>query len=404
MPIAEPNMKNTFDAEAGAPVERKERFQTSRVVTISTGHIVHDTYTAFLPPLLPIFIAGMSLSKFEAGLLTVFTQAPSMVQPVFGHLADRSVRNHLVFLAPALTAVTMSLLNVAPSYAALALLLTLAGISSAVFHAVAPVIAGKLSGRMLGRGMSYWMVGGELGRALGPIVIVTTIRFFTLRSVPWLMVLGLAVALFLYVRLRDIHIYTRHTAKGLPLRVALHRMKPVMLPLVGFIFLGSFAYAALTIYLPIFLTEKGSTLWVAGASLSLLEGAGVVGAFLGGSISDHLGRRRVLFISTLATPLFLFALLATRGWIQFPILLFLGFTLLSTTPVAMALVQEMFPENRALANGMFMALNFVLRSGGVVLLGWMGDFWGLHRAFFISGFLMILSLPFISVLPKSRSR
>ena len=49
-----------------------EQFQTGRVLTISAGHAVHDTYTAFLAPLLPAFIANLSLSNTEAGLLTVF--------------------------------------------------------------------------------------------------------------------------------------------------------------------------------------------------------------------------------------------------------------------------------------------------------------------------------------------
>ena len=65
------------------------RFQAGRVFTISFGHAIHDTYTAFLSPLLPIFIANLALSKTEAGLLSLFMQAPSLLQPFNGHLGDR---------------------------------------------------------------------------------------------------------------------------------------------------------------------------------------------------------------------------------------------------------------------------------------------------------------------------
>ena len=178
-------------AAASQPAEA-EQFQTDRVVTISAGHAVHDTYTAFLPPLLPAFIESMSLSKAEAGLLTVFLQAPSLLQPFIGYVADRVSLRFVVILTPAVTATAMSLLGIAPSYAVLAMLLMVVGLSSATLHAVAPVIAGRLSGTRLGRGMGFWMVGGELGRTLGPLIIAAYFIFWPddLSHTPWLMIGG----------------------------------------------------------------------------------------------------------------------------------------------------------------------------------------------------------------------
>ena len=54
-------------------------FQADRVITMSVGHGLHDTYTAFLPPLLPRFISALALSKAEAGLLNAFIQALSLI-------------------------------------------------------------------------------------------------------------------------------------------------------------------------------------------------------------------------------------------------------------------------------------------------------------------------------------
>jgi FSR family fosmidomycin resistance protein-like MFS transporter len=380
-----------------------ERFQMGRVLTISTGHAVHDTYTAFLAPLLPVFIANLALSKTEAGLLTVFMQGPSLLQPFIGHLADRVSLRHFVILAPAVTAAMMSLLGVAPGYPVLALFLVMVGLSSASMHAVGPVIAGNLSGRSLGRGMGLWMVGGELGRTLGPIVIVSAIRLLTLKGTPWLMLAGLLMSVPLHALLRDVPGRPPNAGQGLPWRQALRGMGPLLVPLAGIIVARSFMVSALTTYLPIFLSEEGADLWLAGASLSVLEAAGVVGALLGGSISDRLGRRWVLFVSMLATPLLMFVFLAVKGWLQFPLLLMLGFTALSVTPVVMALVQESSPENRALANGLYMSLSFGLRSGVVVVLGVLGDLFGLRLvrlAFTASVVIPLLGLPLILMLPR----
>jgi FSR family fosmidomycin resistance protein-like MFS transporter len=392
----------SIDTVARAGVVEAERFQTDRVLTIASGHAVHDTYTAFLPPLLPAFIANLSLSTTEAGLLTVFIQAPSLLQPFIGHLADRLSLRYFVILAPALTAVMMSLLGVAPGYAVLALLLTVAGVSSACLHAVAPVMAGRLSGQSLGRGMGFWMVGGELGRTLGPIVIVSAIQLLTLKSTPWLMIAGLLASVILYIRLRDVPGRPPNAGQGLPWRQALHSMGPLLVPLVGIIVVRSFMITALTTYLPTFLSKEGADLWFAGVSLSVLEAAGVAGALLGGSVSDRLGRRRVLLISLLTTTLFMFVFLELNGWARFPALLILGLTALSITPVIMAVVQESFPDNRALANGIYMALNFTIRSGAVVVVGMLGDLFGMRLAFTVSAIFPLLGVPFIFLLPGSR--
>jgi len=167
------------------------RFQMGGVLMVGAGHAVHDTYTAFLNPLLPTFIANLALSNAQAGLLTVFVRLPSLFQPMLGHLSDRFHLRQLFILAPAVSAAMMSLLGIAPNYAILALLLVATGFSSASLHAVGPAIVGGLSGRKLGRGMGFWMVGGELGRTLGPIAIVSAVQFLHLDGMPCLMIVGI---------------------------------------------------------------------------------------------------------------------------------------------------------------------------------------------------------------------
>jgi MFS transporter, FSR family, fosmidomycin resistance protein len=392
----------SIQAEAGSQPAEARTFQTGRVLVITAAHAVHDTYTAFLAPLLPVFIENLRLSKTEAGLLTVFNQAPSLFQPFIGHLADRLSLRYLVILSPAVTATAMSVLGIAPTYLVLALLLIVVGLSNATIHSVAPVMAGRLSGGNLGRGMGFWMVGGELGRTLGPIVIVAGIQFLGLGGTAWLMIGGWLATILLFFWLREVPGRVESDGDGLPWRQALRMMRPLLVPLLGIIVVRAFMQAALTTYLPIFLTEEGAELWFAGISLSVLEAAGVAGALLGGSLSDRLGRRKILTISLLTTPVLMVLFVFTDGWLRFPLLLALGLSALSVTPVVMALVQEHSPENRALANGTYMSLSFLIRSGVVVLVGAMGDLWGMRLAFIASALIPILGLPFLRLLPSRR--
>lgn len=388
---------------AGDQTEEKATFQSDKVTLLAVGHGVQDTYQAFLPALLPILIDKFSLIKTEAGLLSVFSSTPSLLQPFIGYLADNIGARWFVILSPAVTGTVMSLLGIAPSYAVIAVLLLVAGLSSASIHSTGPVMVGRLSGQRLGMGMSFWMVAGEIGRVIGPLVIVTVVKYFSLEKSPWLSIVGISTSIFLFFKLRDINGRAYQAANPpLPWREALKGMGSVLLPITGIILTRAFAFVSVTTYLPTFLTEQGNDIFRAGASLSIMQAAGAVGAFFGGSISDKLGRKPVMITALIASSLTLIAFTSLDGWILFPLLLLLGFSLLSITPIIMAVVQESFPDSRALANGVYMAVSFLSSSLVTVLVGAIGDLTSLHTAYYISAGLALAGLPFVLRLPKTK--
>ena len=397
--------ESTLDAanrpDPSAAFRTADEFQTGRVITLSLGHWIHDSYTAFLSPLLVVFKETMGLTNTAAGFLSVIMQEASLLQPLIGLAADRFNVRYFMILAPAVTAVAMSLLGVANSYAALAVLLIIAGISSACLHAVGPVMAANVSGRRkLGLGMSIWMVGGELGRFVGPLVIGLTITARGREATPWLMIGGIAASIALLVTLKEPADRRREIERQkTSLRSALKGKSKVVWVLVGSLLVQVFAQSALQTFLPVLLHEEGETLWLASVSLSILQAAGVVGAMFGGTLSDRLGRRMVLFLAVLPTSILMYIFLASSGWVRFPLLVILGFTAISSTPVIMAIVQETFPQNRAMANGFYMALSFVMRSFVVLLTGWLGDLFGMHTAFIVCATVPLFGLPLLRLLP-----
>ncbi len=130
--------------------EQSAKFQTREVLTIVTGHFVHDIFTAFVPPLLPLIREKLAADYAAIGGLAVFMQVPSLLQPFIGHAADRISLRYFIILAPAVTASVCSLLGMTNSYALLALLLFAGGLSSAAFHAPAPAMIGRISGNRVG--------------------------------------------------------------------------------------------------------------------------------------------------------------------------------------------------------------------------------------------------------------
>jgi FSR family fosmidomycin resistance protein-like MFS transporter len=394
------DIKSGVEAEGSALTEA---FQTGRVLSISFAHVMNDTYASFLAPLLPALIAKLALSKTEAGLLALFQSSSSLLQPVIGHLADRANLRYAVIVGPAVAGTMMSLLGVAPNYAVLALLVMVTGLSSASLHAVAPAMAGRVSGRKLGRGMGLWVVGGYLGLALGPILAVSAVNFLTLEGTPWLMLGGWLGSAILYVRLKDIPGPRPTYGRENSWREGLQALRPIMAPIVGILMVRALLMAAMITFLPTFLTERGAELWLAGVFLSVVHVSSAAGALLAGSLIDRLGRRVVAAVSMLSSPLLMFIFLGVSGWVQFPVLVLLGVAVPATQVILMALVQETCPENRALANGIFLSLLFISEAVGAVVLGVLGDLFGLQVGFATSAVILLLGLPLVLLLPREGS-
>jgi len=78
-----------------------------------------------------------------------------------------------------------------------------------------------------------------------------------------------------------------------------------------------------------------------------------------------------------------------------------GFFSLSTMPVLMAVVQERYAHIRATANGVYMALAFIIGALSSVAIGSMGDWWGLTTAFIVSAAVGLAGIPFVFMLPRS---
>lgn len=103
--------------------ERAKPFQTGGVLVVALCHFVHDVYSGFLAPLLPLLIDKFTLSLTRAGILSTVMQLPALLNPFIGVWTDRNSVRWLIILAPSLTAVPMSLIGLAPSYAVLLILL-----------------------------------------------------------------------------------------------------------------------------------------------------------------------------------------------------------------------------------------------------------------------------------------
>ena len=248
-------------------------FQAGRVLILAACHFIHDIYSAFLAPLLPLLIDKLGMSLTQAGFLSTAMQLPHLLNPFIGNLADRVNVRYFVILAPVTTAVPMSLIGLAPSYGILLILLFITGLSTAVFHVPAPVMIAQVSGSQVGKGMSFYMTGGEFARTLGPLAAVGAVSLFGLEGFYPIMIFGILASSWLFLRFRSVD--TETVAKPRQsLGQTWTETRHVLGPLVGILVARGFMHAAMSTFLPTYLKQQTGSIWIGGFGLMALEAAG----------------------------------------------------------------------------------------------------------------------------------
>ena len=380
----------------------EKNFRTLDVVTISSAHFIHDVYSSFLAPILPLLIDKLGFSLGMAGVLSMIQRIPSLLNPFVGLAADKLPMRYMLIAAPSVTAISMSLLGVAPSYTFLVILLLMMGLGASMFHVPAPVIVKSVAGDRVGKGMSFFMFGGEIARSVGPIVILGAVSLWGLEGTWRLIPVGLLASLILFFRLRNFRISDTFEKKERTNKIT-KTLKEIY-PLFGNIAAATFFIAlmkgALTAFLPTFITLKGESLWAGGIALSVFQLSGAAGSFISGTISDKLGRKKTLIIIVLLAPIFLWGFVLTEGIISLLFLVFLGLVSFGTTPILLAVVNNLKSERPAFINGVYITINFFIGGGAILLIGILGDILTLGLTYKIVGTTILLAIPFIIKIDK----
>ncbi|PID29349.1 MAG: MFS transporter [Candidatus Cloacimonadota bacterium] len=383
-----------------------EKFNFKKVLTISLGHMSHDIFSSFLAPLLPLLISKLGITLSLSAFLDIARKVPSLLNPLFGWMVEKTDMKYIVILTPSITAISMCLLGVVESYYLLIVLLFISGISSALFHIPSPVMIRESSGKRIGLGMSFYMVGGEAARTLGPLILTGALALWGLEGVYKVIPLGLLTSLFLFIALRDVEV--KKIVKNEKTIVENSRKERVKKYIPFFIALALFAIfqsavkSILTLYLPTYLTNRGYSLTFGGIALAFLQFAGVIGVMGAGYISDKIGRRKMLIIVTTGSSIFMTLLYQTIDSLNpLPFLMLTGLFLFGTGPLILSYVHDTKSSKPSFINSVYMAINFGVSSLVVLFVGYLGDNYGLNFSFKIAIFLYLLLFPTILLLDKS---
>ncbi|HEX5145585.1 MAG TPA: MFS transporter, partial [Conexibacter sp.] len=197
-------------AAAPAPVAPAAGIDRRGIATLAVGHACADVAQGAVPALLPFLIRDRGWSYgATAALVLAMTASSSLLQPLFGWLADR---RSLAWLLPGgvvVAAVGIALAGVVSDSQPLTFaLVAVAGLGVGAYHPEGARYANYVSGAQRASGMSLYSVGGNIGFALGPILVTPLVLVAGLHGTLWLLPPLLVVALLLareLPRLRGFH-------------------------------------------------------------------------------------------------------------------------------------------------------------------------------------------------------
>ena len=150
------------------------RSQARVMGLIALAHGASHFYQLALPPLFPHLKDAFAVSYTELGtLMTVFYVASGVAQTGAGFLVDRFPARTVLLGGLALLCVAILLMGLAPAFWMLFPLAVLAGLGNSVFHpADLSILTASIRRTRHGRAYGFHTLGGNLGYALAPIVMV----------------------------------------------------------------------------------------------------------------------------------------------------------------------------------------------------------------------------------------
>ncbi len=390
-------------ADKSVEVADEQPPNTRGSVTVAGAHFSHDLYSSFRDPLIPVVQDRLGISLAMASLMVPAQSFPSLLQPFFGVLADRTSKRWFVVLAPAVAGITISSIGIAPNFAIVLLLLFTAGLASAAFHTPAVALMGEYGGSKTGQAMAIFQAGGSLARGLGPLVVTGAIAIFTVDGLWVVMIFGILASIALYFTVdTTISDSMQKGESKVGVRAVMKARGKYIGALLGFGFFRSATRAPFTIFLVALLLEQGRSEWYAGMSLSVIFTAGIAGGFIGGMLSDRFGRRSIMAVSTaLLVPTYYLYLVLENGTIWVMSLLALaGVLSMASGPVELALSQDMLPEARGPMAGVILAFRFVTMSIIAFAFGVLADIIGLENAYWIVPAFSVVAVALVPLFPR----
>ena len=354
------------------------------ITVLSFGHLVLDSYSSFLVPILPLLALKLGITPAQAGfLIPVMMISSSLMQPIYGIISDRYFKRAFAVAGPLIAAVFISCIGLADSLPMLLALTIAGGIGIGAFHPQSAALAHRAAldwnPARQGTVMSVFSSAGTVGYALGPVIISTCVMWFGLEHSYYTMVFGIFATVLLWKYCPPLE-QRKHADDVPPLSQLL---KDAWVPLTILYFavvLRSAVSVSIQSYLPFWLRDHGLNLQNSSLIITGFIFFGGIGGFFGGALADRFGARRISMISVLiATPILLAGFL-TQGALSYTFIMVGGLCLNLPLPISVVMAQRLVPGGASTVSALVMGFAWGLGALLTPIVGKLSEGFGLTNA------------------------
>ncbi|MBS4209897.1 MFS transporter [Bacillus sp. FJAT-50079] len=368
---------------------------------ISGGHLFNDAIQAVVPAMNPVFEEILQLSYAQIGWIAfVLNMTSSVMQPVFGYIADRRPTPFLLPFGMLLSMIGLIGFGLSPNYPVILLSVFFIGLGSAIFHPEGSRVAYMAAGTKRGLAQSIYQVGGNFGQSLAPVFTAFIfVRFGQKGALSFIVVtlLGMLLLFFVsrwYKKQLELDAFKpkkkQNGEKGAPIH---RKIKAAIALLVFLVFARSWYSAGIVNFYQFYLrNEYGFTIKQAQLYLFIFMFAGVLGTFFGGPLADRFGRRNIIFMSMAgAAPLTILLPHVSIEWI-IPLIFLIGFIVTSSFSVTVVYAQELVPKKIGMVSGLIVGFAFGMGAVGAVFLGTLADLFSIKVLMVFCSLLPLLGI------------
>jgi FSR family fosmidomycin resistance protein-like MFS transporter len=371
----------------------------SILFAISFAHLLNDLIQAIIPSVYPILKEKYHLSFSQIGLITfAFQFSASILQPFVGYYTDKHPKPFSQIYGMLFSLAGIVSLSFANSFDWIVLSVMLIGTGSAIFHPESARISNLASGGKRGLAQSIFQVGGNMGTALGPLLVALIVVPHGQEYILWF-VIAAVIALGIISKIafwyRDHLIYrTNKQALFFDLHdLSKLRVKWSIAILLIVIFSKFFYSASLSTYYTFFLMDKFQlSIRQAQFHMFIYLIAYALGTILGGPLGDKFGRKYIIWFSVFgATPFALLLPYVNLFWTDV-LMIVIGIIISSAFPAIIVYAQELIPKKLGMISGLFYGFAFGMGALGSALLGILADHTSIQYVYHICSFLPIIGI------------
>ena len=274
------------------------------------------------------------------------------------------------------------------------------GVGSSVLHPESSKVARLASGGAKGMAQSIFQIGGNVGRAIGPVAVALIVIPHGQGSIRWFALLAV-VAIWLLAKIgswykKQIAIYGRSKSKydvENVSRLSRHQIISALLVLLVLMFSKDFYTANLQSYLTFYMIDKfGLSVTASQYVLFAYLVSTAIGLLIGGEVGDRYGRKYVIWVSILgSSPFALLLPYCNLTW-TIVLVILVGMVMSSAMSAILVYATELLPGNVGMISGAFFGLAFGLGGIGSAIFGWLADYSSIQYVFQLTAFLPLLGI------------